>query len=318
MSHRVVTTDGKTAEVLPEAFTWRGFDADVRAVSPDTTDALVAAAAGADALVVDAGTEVTERVFVETPVRVVARAGIGVDNIDLDAAERLGVPVVNVPDYCVEEVATHNLALLLAVWRDLRPADAAVRGGEWSRREERRVGRLSEATVGLVSFGDIARRQADLLSAFGADLLAYDPYVGAETMDRHGAAKVGFEELCRRSSAVAVHAPLTGETAGLFDADAFALLPDGAVLVNTGRGGVVDESALAAALDTGRLAGAGLDVLAEEPPAALPTDHPNVVYTPHTGWYSERAVEECAQGVAADVARVLMGREPANPVVGDW
>lgn len=317
MSHRVVSTDGKTAETLADAFTWHGFDADVTVVSPDSESDLIETGADADALVVDAGTEVTERVFTETPIRVVGRAGIGIDNIDLDAAERFGVPVVNTPDYCVEEVATQALSLLLATWRGLRPDDAAVRRGDWKRDRMRRTGRLSEATVGLVAVGAIGRRLADLLASTGATLVGYDPYVDAATMRAAGVEPVTFETLLRRSSLVSVHAPLTDETRGLFDRAAFAALPHDAVLVNVGRGGIVDESALADALDAGEIAGAGLDVLEEEPPARLPTDHPNVIYTPHVGWYSERAIEECADTVAADVARVLTGEPPRNPVSSD-
>jgi len=318
MSHRVVSTDPKTASGLPETFTWLGFDADVRVVSPETTADLVDAAAGADALVVDAGTQVTEAVFTETPIRVVARAGIGVDNIDLAAATRFDVPVVNVPDYCLEEVATHSLALLLATWRGIRPQDDAVRRGAWNRTPDRRMDRLSETTVGLVSFGDIARRLAALLSGFGANIVAHDPYVDAETMAEHGVEKVRFESLLHRCPLVSVHAPATPETRGLFDADAFAALPDSAVVVNTGRGSVIDGAALAAALEAGEIAGAGLDVLEEEPPDELPTEHPNVVYTPHVGWYSRQAITECTEQIATDVMRVLIGDEPENPVRGEW
>jgi len=318
MSHRVVSTDPKTASGLPETFTWLGFDADVTVVSPGTTAELVEAATGADALIVDAGTQVTEAVFIETPVRVVARAGIGVDNIDLAAAERFDVPVVNVPDYCVEEVATHSLALLLTTWRGIRGHDDAVRRGEWDRTPDQRVERLSETTIGLVSFGDIARRLATLLSGFGADIVAYDPHVDAGTMAEYGVEKVRFESLLRRCSLVSIHAPATAETRRMFDADAFAALPDSAVVVNTGRGSVVDSAALAAALEAGEIAGAGLDVLDEEPPDRLPTEHPNVVYTPHVGWYSRQAITECTERVAADVMRVLIGDEPENPVRGNW
>ncbi|MFB6118535.1 NAD(P)-dependent oxidoreductase [Halosegnis sp.] len=313
----MVSTDQKTREALAEAFAWEGVDAHVQVVSPETTEGVAAAAAGADALVVDADTHVTERLLRETSVRVVARAGIGVDNIDREAAADLGIPVVNVPDYCTEEVATHALALLLATWRGLRPADDAVRQGDWPGPPVR-TGRLSEATVGLISFGDIARRLVDLLSGFDVDVLAFDPYVDEGTLRTAGVESVRLPELCRRSDLVSVHAPLTEETRGLVSDEEFASMPRGAVVVNTGRGGVVDETALADALAAGEIAGAGLDVLAEEPPDRLPTDHPNVVYTPHVGWYSEQAVEACAAAVAADVRRVLAGEEPANPVTGDW
>ncbi|WP_255196108.1 C-terminal binding protein [Halorarius litoreus] len=320
MSHRVVSTDEKTADVLPESFTWQGFDADVRFVEGGSEATLVEAASTmeADAVVVDAGTPVTERVFTETPIRVVARAGIGVDAIDLEAAREYGIPVVHDPTYCVEEVATHALSLLLSAWRKLRPHDGAVRAGSWSRTPGVPTTRLSDATLGFVSFGATAQRLAELVEGFDLDLLAYDPYVDHAVATEYGVERVELESLLRRSDLLAVFAPLTAETRGLLDRDALSLMKRSAVLVNVGRGAVVDADALAAALDAGDIAGAGLDVLPEEPPTELPTDHPNVIYTPHVAWYSEAAIQECANTVASDVAQVLTGGEPTYPISGNW
>lgn len=320
MAHRVVSTDEKTAEVLPESFTWQGFDADVRVVDGGSEAALVTAAssAEADAVVVDAGTPVGERLFTETPVRVVARAGVGVDNVDLAAAREYGIPVVHDPEYCVEEVATHALSLLLATWRKLGPYDEAVRAGEWSHVPGVPTTRLSDATLGFVSFGTAAQRLTELVAGFDLELLAYDPYVDDREARERGVERVELESVLQRSDLLAVFAPLTRETRGLVDRTAFSQMKRSAVLVNVGRGGVVDSEALATALDQGQIAGAGLDVLPEEPPEVLPSGHPNVVYTPHVAWYSEEAIQECANTVATDVARVLTGGEPKYPVGSDW
>jgi D-3-phosphoglycerate dehydrogenase len=316
---RVVTTDAKTRDLLADVFTWEGHDVTVEYLADGTTEAaVVEAAAAADALVVDSVTPVTERVLRETPVRVVARSGIGVDNVDLTAAEAHGVAVVNAPDYCREEVATHALSLLLATWRKLRPYDSSVRAGEWAREAGTPVERLSEATLGLVAFGAIPRTLVGLVAGFDLDVVAYDPHVDDGTIREAGAEPVSFETLCAESDLVSVHAPLTDETDGLIDDAAFERMRPGAVLVNVSRGGVVDEDALARALASGRIAGAGLDVLAEEPPAALPADHPNLVVTPHVAWYSEEAIEDVARTLARDVIRVLRGEEPANRVTDGW
>jgi len=316
---RVVTTDAKTRDVLEDVFTWEGHDVAVTYLSDGSAEAaVVEAAADADALVVDSVTPVTERVLRETPVRVVARAGTGVDNVDLSAAEAHGAVVVNAPDACREEAATHALALLLSAWRKLRPYDSAVRDGEWASDPEAPIGRLSGATLGLVAFGGVARELVGLVEGFDLDVVAYDPHVDAATIREGGAEPVTFGTLLAASDLVSVHAPLTAETAGLIDDAAFERMRPGAVLVNVARGGVVDENALARALANGEIAGAGLDVLAEEPPAALPADHPNLVVTPHVAWYSEAAVEDVARAVARDVTRVLRGEEPENRVTGGW
>ncbi|MDZ7746004.1 MAG: C-terminal binding protein [Halobacteriales archaeon] len=314
MSYRVVSTDAKTSDVLTAPELWDNREITVEVVETETESDLTSAATGATALVVDAGTEVTGRVLREAEPGLVARAGIGVDNIDLETASELEIPVTNTPEYCVEEVATQSLSLLLAAWRQLRPYDAQVRAGGWERRETKPIQRLSTTTVGLVSFGAIAQRFAGLLSSFDCELLAYDPYIDDSVAAAHEVELVEFEELCRESDVLSVHAPLTSETEGLVDAMAFERMPENGIVVNTGRGGVVDESALAAALDAGSIAGAGFDVLIAEPPSSLPTDHPNVVYTPHVGWYSEQAIHECAASVSDAILAFIDGETPATHV----
>jgi D-3-phosphoglycerate dehydrogenase len=283
-------------------------------------EAVVAAGRGARALVVAADVAVPRSVFERLDaLEVVARPAVGVENVALDAAREAGTTVVHVPDYCVEEVATHALALCLACLRSLPTYDRRLRAGEWDWGAGRPVRRLSTLTLGLVGFGRIGRAVAARAAAFGMDVLAADPYVSADAMAEAGVERVGFGALLDRADAVSIHAPLTDETEGLFDADALARLDDEAVLVNTARGGIVDEDALHGALTSGALGAAGLDVFAEEPRTDSPLfDLDSVVVSPHVAWYSEDASEEVTRRVAEEVVRVLRGDPPRNPVTGEW
>jgi D-3-phosphoglycerate dehydrogenase len=251
--------------------------------------------------------------------KVLVREGVGVDTIDLDAATELGIAVVNVPDLWVREVANHALALLLASNRKLLALDRAVRAGEWVPIIPAQVGPLHGETLGIVSLGRIGRALARRAAALEMDLIAYDPYVEQSVFDELGVESVTFGELLRRSDYVSVHSPKTDETVHLFDEDAFRRMKPTAYLVNTSRGQVVDQVALTRALQEGLIAGAGLDVLEDEPPGK---DSPllqmeNVVLTPHTAYYSETSVRDLAVRCGQEAARVLTGRMPKNLVNRD-
>ena len=215
----------------------------------------------------------------------IVRYGVGLDNVDVSAARSAGVAVVPIPDYCIDEVADHTIALLLAVERGIVDLATQTRAGGWDFRTAGVVRRLRGGTLGLVGFGRIARAVAERASGFGLRVAAYDPNVpdaGAASLD----------ELLGQADVLSLHVPLTEETRGLVGRRELALLPRGAVVLNTSRGGLVDEAALAEALAAGRLRGAGLDVLVHEPP---PADHPlrsapGVVLTPHAAWFSDSAV----------------------------
>jgi D-3-phosphoglycerate dehydrogenase len=320
MSHRVVVSDAKVTELADGRRPLEAVGAEIVSTRATTPEATVEAAAGADALVVDASTPVTADVLDSLPdLRVVGRAGIGFDNIDVAAAARNDVTVVHVPDYCLDEVSTHAVALLLSCARLVPAYDRSTRAGEWDWSLGRPLHRLRDRTLGLLSFGAIARRVVPKAAGYGLTVVAYDPYVDAEEMAEHGVEKVDRDGLFDRADLLSVHAPLSEETRGMVDADALARLPDDAVLVNTGRGAVVDVDAVAAALEAGELGAAGLDVLPAEPPAP---DHPildaeRAVVTPHVAWYSEESRRDVAASVAVDVARVLRGEEPASPVDPD-
>lgn len=288
-------------------------DTEVSVTSRVVTDAdeLVTAAADADALVVGAGTPVTRNVLESLDLDLVARGGVGVDNVDLDAAEDTDTVVTNAPDYCTEEVATHALSLLLACSRRLGVYDRQTRGGGWDWADAPAPHRFSEQTLGYVGFGAIARKMAEQASGIVGETVVYDPYVDEETVREYDGRKLSFEELTATADSVVVFAPLTPETRGLIDADALDRLPTDAVVVNVGRGAVVESDTLAAALDDGPVAAAGLDVLPTEPPTDSPlVGREDVLVTPHSGWYSAEAQADLVETVVSAVAARADGHDP--------
>lgn len=245
--------------------------------------------------------------------RVIARMGVGLDNIAVEAATERGVQVTNVPDYCVEEVSDHAVALILAWARGLLIADREVRSGRWNPARAK-LRRLTALTCGVVGYGRIGRVTAGKLSALGARVLACDPRPPA---DAGGVPVVSLDELLASSDVVVLHAPLTDATRHLIGARELAMMPPGALLVNVSRGGLVDTAAVEASLRSGHLGGAGLDVLEHEPsvPAAL-LEHPTVTVTPHIAFSSDLSVAELRRSAAEEVVRVLRGepaRCPCNP-----
>ena len=241
-------------------------------------------------------------------VRALFRYGVGMDNVDEAAAARLGIVARNVPDYGSAEVADHAVTLLLSLLRAVPPWSAAVAAGQWPARGERRDPReLAVTTVGLLGFGAIAREVALRCRAFGTTVLAHDPFVAPDAARESGVELVGIEELFSRSDAVSVHAPLTEGTRGVVSAAALGRMRPGSFLVNTARAGLVDRPALEAALADGTLAGVGLDVWWDEPPAAgdpLLRD-PRVLVTPHVAWLSPGSARRLRTFAAQRLLAVL-------------
>lgn len=324
MTRRVVVNDNKAlggALIKDElADSDVDVDVDVEAVCVDTLSSLIDVLEDAEALVAAVGVPITADVFAAADsISAVGRAGIGCDNVDLGAARDHGVTVMNVPTYAIEEVSTHALAQLLSCVRSLPQYDHDLKTGGWDWRVGRPIERVRGQTLGFVAFGNIARRFVEKVRPFDLEVVAYDPYVDREEMAAYGVEKTSFEDLCERSTLLSVHAPLSEETEGLFDRAAFERLPNCAILVNTGRGPVVDLDALADALEAGDLAMAGLDVFAMEP---LPTDSPlrgrdDVVLTPHAAWYSETSQREVYRMLARDIVRVFEGDEPEGKLDPD-
>lgn len=322
MPHEVVISDSKSTTVDHDLQrdVLEQYDATTRSVLTRTEEALLDELGDAVGLIVDAGVPVTRHVIANAPsLEIVGRAGIGVDNVDLDAAAEHGVTVVHNPTYSIDEVATHALSLLLASFRRLPRYDRNTRDGEWDWSEGEPIRRLQGTTVGFLGFGKIPRRLVTLMQGFGCELLAHDPYVHENIVRTHNVEPVEYEELLSRVDALSVHVPHTEETERMVDADALATLSDDAIVVNTARGPVVDTDALAAALEANTIDFVGLDVTDPEP---LPSDHPifdrdDAIVTPHVAWYSEASRKQLSEEIAADVGRVLAGEQPINEVTTD-
>src|SRR4051812_9328829 len=283
---------------------------DFEVVHVDGTDrpALLAAVAGADALLVRSATQVDAEVFAAARrLRVVARAGVGLDNVDVRAATQAGVMVVNAPTSNIVSAAEHAIALVLAAARRVPQAHASLKGGSWQRSAFVGV-ELFEKTLGVVGLGRIGVLVAQRLAAFGMSVVAFDPYVGATRAAQLGVRLVSLEELLAAADVITVHLPRTPETVGLLGADALARVKPGVIVVNAARGGIVDEAALHAAVKEGRVAAAGLDVFAVEPSTDSPLlELDSVVVTPHLGASTAEAQERAGVSVARSVRLALAG-----------
>ncbi|MFB6256129.1 MAG: C-terminal binding protein [Haloplanus sp.] len=245
--------------------------------------------------------------------RVVSRTGIGFDNVDLAAATERGVYVTNVPDYCIPEVSDHTIALLLALARKVVDYNDRVTAGEWDVTAGRTMRRLDGRTLGLIAYGDIARAVGEKARAFGMDVLAHDPYLDKGDVADEAVTLVDDRaDLLAESDAVSIHAPLTPTTEKLIGPDELARMKETAFLLNTARGGIVDEDALTDAIRVGEIAGAGLDVLAAEPPDddSPLLDLDDVILTPHAAYNSAESVVELREKAARNVAAALAGEVP--------
>jgi D-3-phosphoglycerate dehydrogenase len=244
--------------------------------------------------------------------QVIVRRGIGYDNVDVAAATARGIPVANVLDYCIEEVADHTMALLLSTARRVVIGTNQIRSGGWNFKDLLPVPALKDCTLGLVGFGKIPRAVAHRARCFGLNIQTSDPFIPAKVAEEHGVKLVSLEELLKSSDFISVHAPLNNQTRGMISKREFALMKASAVLINTSRGPVVDEEALIEALENRRIAFAALDVMTKEPPTP---DNPlrrmkNVILTPHLAWYSEHSARLAGEKVAQDIVRVFKGYFP--------
>ena len=273
-------------------------------------------ASDCDALLNTYAGPITAEVMARMPnCKIIARYGIGVDTIDLDAATRAGIIVTNNPTYCIDEVAEHTMALLLACARKVAFYDRLVRAGRWEVPPGRPMFRLAGSVLGLIGFGNIARQVAGRAAAFDMRILFFDPFVAAGPPGVP-AEKRELHELLAEADFVSLHPPLVPQTRKLIDDKALKRMKPSAFLINCARGPIVDTEALVRALDNGSIAGCALDTLDPEP---LPRGHPlrdrnNVITTPHAAWYSEQAMVGLQAGAPAEVRRVLTGQWPQNVV----
>ena len=252
--------------------------------------------------------------------RVIVRYGVGVDTVDIDAATRKGIMVSNVLDYCVDEVSDHALALILCLARKVVFSARQVRSGEWSITNLKPLKRLSGQTIGVVGYGRIGQALALKSIPIGFRVIVFDPYVDAENVKKDGVESVSFETLVKESDFVSLHSPLTAETKGLIGQKELAMMKPTAFIVNVSRGALIDENALATAIESGQITGAGLDVMIQEPPdpgsRLLKMDQ--VIVTSHTAFYSDEAMLELQQKAAQNVVTALSGQVPrplVNPQV---
>jgi len=312
---KVVLTDYVWESLDVEKKTLEGL-ADLVALQTRKPEEFVAQASDCDALLNTYAGPITADVMAKMPkCRIIARYGIGVDTIDLEAATAAGIIVTNNPTYCIEEVAEHTMALLLASARKVAFYDRLVRAARWEVPPGKPLFRLAGRTLGLVGFGNIARQVALRAASFGMRVVFADPYISAGQFKEPGR-KVELSELLRESDYVSLHPPLTPQTRRMINDAALAQMKPTAVLINCARGPVVDTDALVRALDTGKIAGCALDTTDPEP---LPDPHPlrgrdNVILNPHVAWYSEQALVGLQAGAPSEVRRVLTGEWPVNVV----
>jgi D-3-phosphoglycerate dehydrogenase / 2-oxoglutarate reductase len=315
----IAVTDSVFPSLDPAKRALKRVDPELRMAKSPSPGDILAVARDADAVFVTYAKLTGDLLRQLTRCKVIGRFGLGVDNIDLLAAKEKGITVTYVPDYCLQEVSDHAMALLLALARKIPLSDRLVQAGRWEMPAVVPIYRLEGRVLGLVGFGNIPRRLVPKAKAFGLRVITHDPYVSQDVVTSLGVDNVSFDQLLQTSDFISVHAPLTPQTRGLINAEALAKTKKGVLIINTARGPLIDEQALVQALDSGQVGGAALDVLATEPP---PKDFPlrgrdNVILTPHTGFYSVDALDELQTKCATDVARVLSGEQPVYPVKMD-
>ncbi|MBU8833756.1 phosphoglycerate dehydrogenase [Mycolicibacterium goodii] len=305
MSLPVVLIADKLAESTVAAL---GEDVEVRWVDGPDRAKLLAAVPEADALLVRSATTVDAEVIAAAPkLKIVARAGVGLDNVDVEAATARGVLVVNAPTSNIHSAAEHAIALLLATARQIPAADSTLREHTWKRSYFSGT-EIYGKTIGVVGLGRIGQLVAQRLAAFGAHIVAYDPYVSQARAAQLGIELLSLDELLGRADFISVHLPKTKETAGLIGKEALAKTKKGVIIVNAARGGLIDEQALADAITSGHVRGAGLDVFSTEPCTDSPLfDLPQVVVTPHLGASTAEAQDRAGTDVAASVKLALAG-----------
>ncbi|WP_106406337.1 C-terminal binding protein [Bacillus marinisedimentorum] len=309
---KVVVTDYEFKSFQPEKEVLDHPDIDLQFAQCTTEDEVIEAAQDADALI-NQYAPISRKVIESLEnCKVISRYGIGFNTIDIEAATEKGIVVGNVTDYCLDEVSDHAFALLLSLARKVTLLNNEVKDGNWDFKAGSPIFRLRGRTLGLVGLGNIPQTLARKAQAFGIEVAAYDPFIPEETAAALNVKLLELDELCERSDFVSVHAPLNEHTKGMMSTEQFKKMKNEAFIINTARGPVIDEKALILALQEGEIAGAGLDVVEQEP---IEKDNPllempNVILNPHVAWYSEESQTELKRKTAQNVADVFKGYFP--------
>lgn len=315
MTATAVITDYEYPSIATEKEIITGAGFVLKDYQAKTQQELIDCTKDADAVIVQYAN--IDRAVIEnmTRAKMIIKYGVGINNIDADAAAERGIYVCNVPDSALDEVSNQAIAMLLMLSRKMPQAMTALKEGKWGNAPFKPLFRLAGQTLGIVGFGTLGSLVARKMGNFGMTIIAHDPAVSREKAAALNVQLVSLEELCRRSDFVSLHCPHNKATEGMFNRKVFGWMKEGAYLVNTARGGVVVEEDLIEALRSGRLAGAGLDVFEKEPldPASPLLAMPNVVATGHVAWYSENAIDILQRKVAQEVVNVLQGNKPFNP-----
>ena len=314
--YTVVMTDYAWPSVEPERGVLAKIGAELIVAETGAEDELVVLAPQADGILTCWEQTTTAVIRAAERCQVIGRCGIGLDNIDVETATALGIVVTNVPAYCIDEVSDHALALLLACARKISIFDREAKNGNWSRDVGPPVHRIRGKTLGIIGFGKIGKAIVPKAKALGLDVIAFSPSLSGQTAQSHDVGKVDLPELLMRCDFITIHAPLKAETEKILGEKEFRQMKETAYVINTSRGGIIDTAALYKAVDEGWIAGAGLDVLAEEPP--IP-DEPllkldNVIITPHAAFASEESTYDLEVSAARAVADVLIGKIPESVV----
>lgn len=316
MKFKVAVTDYVFPNLEIERKELKKIGADLIESTDSDEESIIEAARDADAIL-NCYAELTPRVIESLEkCQIIARYGIGVNNVNMSTATKKGIIVTNVPDYCIEEVSDHALTLILACTRKICQLNKTVKNGKWDFKDYLPMYRIMGQTLGIIGFGKIPRRLVEKLAAYKLNILAYDPYVDKKIAKKYNVKLVEFEELLKESDIISIHTPLTEKTLGMLGCDQFKIMKKTAYLINTARGGLIKDNDLAQALNEGEIAGAGLDVLEDE---NVNSHHPllnleNVIITPHSAFYSEQALKDLQYKAVQEVIRVLTGENPKSCV----
>lgn len=318
---KVVITDYDYGDVDVERPVIEGAGFELVAAQCKSEEELIEVARDADAVICQYARVGEKTINAFTNCRLIARYGIGVDIVDVEAATRRNILVTNIPDYCVDEVADHAMAMLLACIRKLQMYNEASRAGIWRWQAAQPIYRMRGRTMGLLAFGKIARTIAERAKPFGVQLIAYDPYVAEQDFVSCSVTPVSFDELIEQVDYLMIQVPLTPETKGMIGEKELKKMKPASVLINTSRGPLVDNDALYRALKEGWISAAGIDDTVEEPAKKKDwkPDNPlfqldNIIITPHSAYYSEESIHEARLRASEEVVRVLSGNPPLSPV----